>query len=342
MTGRRMGFVIGVILLAYLVSLFVSIYSSFKEATRKSTAVEMRHLIQRACSGKSNTTYSGTVSTTMIFCGRDYRTASTIRHRGNLERIDYNNGAVMISAADATRTYSPDTKTVTVSSPSVESKSASNLDLLLKNYELVSRGTDRVAGRETLVVELRPTRPGGPSKRLWLYPATDTILKMEDRTSSGKLKSRTEFTSIDFSKSIPDSAFQSAACGGSSCATVKECGPRGEAVDQAVGIKPSFPKYLPQGYVMDGVSVYHCACKCGHKAIHIRYTDGLNSISVYETPAKLACGDMCKIHCPSGGKCEVSDADQSQVATASISGRSIVVVSDLPKNEISRIAESIK
>jgi negative regulator of sigma E activity len=145
-----------------------------------------------------------------------------------------------------------------------------------------------------------------------------------------------EFTEINYSAEVPDDLFVSS---GKELAqaemTPAEAG-------KIVGVKVTLPKYLPAGYELDGATIHKCECECGHNAAHLRYTDGMNSLSVFETQIQPACnGPTCKVHCPAAGACEVSNAEQAQVATASSGGKAIVVVADLPKDEIERVAKSI-
>lgn len=304
--------------------------------------------LRRAYESAQRASYTGTVTTAVFYMGREFRTQSAVLHRGGEERIKYLSGPVagvlVVARRGETRTYQPGARQVIVSRAPGGRSDGAALDLLLANYAASLAGSGRVAGRSADIVAVTPRRRGNPSKKLWIDRGTGVILRSEDRSASGELRSRTEFTAIRCGASAPSAAFEPTADIGPAWTTKERDRELTQAeLQKAVGLRVVPPQYLPPGYVPDGMNVYSCACGCGHKAAHLRYTDGLNSISVFETPAHPACGSAaCSVHCPTTGRCQVRDARQARVATASSGTRSIVVVADLPEEEIARVAKSIQ
>lgn len=308
--------------------------------------VDGEETLRQAYERASRASYVGNVVSTVFDNGRESSTRSVIRHSSTGERIEYSAGPahnmIIIRDGGETRTYRPEVCRVVISR-APQTGAQQSLDLLLKNYSAVAGRSSRVAGRDVNVIRLTPRHRGNPSKKLWIDKTTGVILRSEDRSASGELKSRMEFTSVDYRAQSADIVLKEPGCVNASWVrTSAEQDISQRELEKAVGLRVERPGYLPAGYVADGFRVYQCNCKCGHKAAHLRYTNGLNSISIYETPIDMACGDMCKVHCPAGGRCEVRDAGRARVATAGTKDRTVIVVSDLPESEIRKVAESIR
>lgn len=301
--------------------------------------------LRQACSASRDLRYIATVNTTVSYCASRISTQSIVRHKNSVERIEYISGpargTIIVARNGETSTYKPDSGQLIVALGS--GKDLTDLDLLIRNYHVSLSGRDTVAGRTADIVELIPRYSGNPSKKLWIDREKGIILRSEDRTASGKIRSTMEFTSIDFLGSISDAAFEHPANAESTL--VKLAGERKLSraeLGKSVGISVTSPTYLPRGYILDSMRTYSCGCDCGHKAAHLRYTNGLNSISVFETPADGSCNHKgCRIHCSPSGRCEVRDVCQARIATTRSNGRSIIVVADLSEKEITKLVRSI-
>ena len=105
----------------------------------------------------------------------------------------------------------------------------------------------------------------------------------------------------------------------------------------AVGFKVVMPKYVPQGFELDAYRLYNCPCRCGHKSAYIRYTNGMDGISVFETPAGTGCGKMKGCIMP-GGWCNVQD----QTAMMTSDGKSFIVIGNVNPQELRRITDSLR
>ncbi len=301
-------------------------------------------ILKQSCAGFDKLDYSGTVTSTVSYCGHKIITRSTVRHKGKDERIEYLSGpvrgVVIINTGKENRIYQPNTGKIIISQ-TVDS-TRHDLVSLLNNYKAIKTADGSVAGRKVNIISLE-SKHNGPARKLWIDRKTGIILKSEEYSTDGRLRSRTEFTKISYApqhieavNKLPD--------------TVEAKWTREELdipsslaeVEKTVGIRTTLPAYMPGGYSLESASVYNCVCGCGNKAIHLRYTDGLNSISIYETPGSSQYGsNTCKIHCATKGRCVVADARQAQVATISIGKITVIVVADLSEAEITRIVDSI-
>ncbi|HOP80763.1 MAG TPA: sigma-E factor regulatory protein RseB domain-containing protein [Armatimonadota bacterium] len=278
----------------------------------------------RAYKAAQTLNYSGSVVTTINYCNNQLRSSSNVCCDGTAERIEYTSGPLKGKIV-ATRRKTGDVSDAT-------------LDLMLENYSAKLTGRDNVAGRDVNVVELTPKHKGNPSKRLWIDSETGLVLRSEDYSFDGSLRTKTVFTKVSYSRQ------DNQAKGNTDVLPVQFVKKMDKPdVEKAVGVKVSMPEYVPAGYVLDGISVHSCECSCSHKAAHIRYTNGINSISIFETPDSHTCGALdCGSLCPKDGGCEIRNACQARVALASSGGKNVIVVTDMPEQEIARITNSIR
>ncbi|MBI2842261.1 MAG: hypothetical protein HYX78_02560 [Armatimonadetes bacterium] len=301
--------------------------------------------LRQAYKASRSQSYTATVTNTLFYCGREYRTRSRVQRKGTLERIEYLSGpmegAVVVASGAVAGPRGRADSPAPVGSVRDANK---NIDLLLENYRACKLGRGTVAGRPVDIIELAPRYRGNPSKRLWVDRVTKVVLKSEDWSAQGRLRSRTEFTDVNYDVHLLDAVFKKSSTGANLASFGDGPDLNRAEIEKAVGIRISFPAYLPTGYVLHGIRVYDCGCcTCGHRSAHLRYINGLNSISIFETPASHNCGGgKCSVHCPSDGRCEVRNANQANVAIAARSDKTVIVVADLPKEQLTKIVESVR
>ncbi len=139
---------------------------------------------------------------------------------------------------------------------------------------------DRVAGRPTSVVEVRPAR-SGDSRRIWIDAEKWVPLRWEDRNRAGALLSRTTYTSIEFSSDLPP---------------IPPPAPAPKALPQQMslkeaeklaGFRASIPTYLPRGYRRQVVTV--TTIGKGQRLAHsisMRFSNGLDILTLFQAPAR--------------------------------------------------------
>src|SRR4029453_8039848 len=97
------------------------------------------------------------------------------------------------------------------------------------------------------VVTVRAPEPGKPLRRLWIDAGNRFPLKIEKFHADGELQSVSEFRSIEFPRSLPESLFRRPA---GAVMTHRSAGverpARLEQVKAALGIAPAAE--LPSGY----------------------------------------------------------------------------------------------
>lgn len=304
-------------------------------------------ILRRAQEQAPLRSYSATAQTSVTCEGKMTTSDVKVTHmQPNRCRIEYMSGPLrgVIVGNDAARAWRFDPKSgrLVVGSSSGCADEAGKLRFLLENHRVTLAGMDRIAGREAYALVVRPKGSSQIRKRLWIDTDSFVVLRQEDYDSSGKMQSSTRFTSIRFVESFPDKLFQSPK---GAKVTITEP-PFGGAMtlaklSEAIGFAVREPKYLPKGYRLDAHRLYPCPCGCPHKSACIRYTNGLNGISVFESKAGSGC--RAEAGCgrvPTGG-CAVTKADGNEIARLERDGISFTVVADVDQRELKRIVDSL-
>lgn len=154
------------------------------------------------------------------------------------------------------------------------------------NLQVELVGRDEIAGRTAYIVEVKPAlRRRGAGRRFWVDAEKWVKLKTEDIGPGGVVVSTSCYTRIDFVSAIPDQKFRFEP-------------PPGVRVEQE-GVPPHMlsvgdaqrqvkfrilePSYLPAGFKPVGATVVPFR---GGKLVALRYTDGVSSFSLFQTPGQ--------------------------------------------------------
>ena len=156
---------------------------------------------------------------------------------------------------------------------------AEGINLLQRNYDLRIAQGSPVADRPCTLLLVLPRHPGNPSKRMWVDQATGLVLRTELLSRRHNSISSSAFREIEIA---PDLTTQ---------ADLLQPPPRAlaPAVTTPLGFKPGYPRYLPPGYVFSGTDVINVGNLPG---AHLRYSDGLNTISLFQAPAEAFGGEQ--------------------------------------------------
>jgi negative regulator of sigma E activity len=299
----------------------------------------------RAYHAQQRLQYRADATATVLYCGQEFRTRCRVLRRGSDERIEYTSGPMkgltVTTVGGQTEVRGPEGRGEVLEGAAGRSGRLVALNLVLRNYEATHAGSECIGGRQTDIVDLTPRHRAGGSRRLWVDRGTGLVLRSREQSSSGQMRSSMELTRVVY---CPVSGGEIAASTGRQW-PASESAPRVTAQEAArrAGIVVNEPRYIPKGYELEGIRVHRCRCGCGQRAAHLRYTDGLNSISVFLTPSSPACAmGGCKVHCAGSSACEVRDSQQALVAATSSRGRSVIVVADLRQEELRKIAKSIQ
>jgi outer membrane lipoprotein-sorting protein len=186
-------------------------------------------------------------------------------------------------------------------------------ETLLANYELSASTSDKVAGRTTWRLTMKPKADGKPWQVLWIDQDTKVVLRSRRYIPKRSSASRAQFDSFEPRKPQDDALFEVAATSGAIQA-------RGLAPDfltldqlnQATGDKSRLPTRLPGGFVFESADVLPVH---GRKVLHARYTDGLIVVSLFQTDRRV------KI--PKGGVISPGNASLPGPLRASSAGKLI-------------------
>jgi outer membrane lipoprotein-sorting protein len=155
-----------------------------------------------------------------------------------------------------------------------------DVSLLLSNYEIILKGTEEIAGRQTQILEVKPFKSYNPAKKLWIDTETFMPLKKEHYNSDGVLATLTFYTQISYDTKIKEKDFSVPKDWRVVEAPRKMRKLAKKKIAEIVGFDVVEPKYMPEGYVLDGFYLFHPMPR--DRGVHIRYVDGINSISVFE------------------------------------------------------------
>jgi len=268
--------------------------------------------------------------------------------RPNRCRIEYLSGPMkgVLIGNDGKNSwrFDPRTGRLVISGNRSCGRPADRLHLLLENHNVSLEGKTRVAGREAYRLVVRPKSSRQVRKRMWMDTRTFVILRHEDYDSHGRLQSSTRFNRILFAKSFPDKLFQPPT--GPSIKVAKRAFDSVESLDRLakeVGFAVRVPGYVPAGYKLDGYRIHDCPCDCPHRSAYIRYSDGLSSISIFESKAGSGCQSKAGCGTSEGSKraCEPKRSDRGEVVSFENKGISYVIVADVDSRELTKIRESL-
>ena len=298
------------------------------ERLRAAEGAEER-LTLRAMLNTATFSRQGSVSSQVVVC----------RKQGNC-RWEYQSpawkGMVMIEKGDAVIRLGPAGRTASVG---CSQREPGTFNLLLKSYTVTAEMTEPIIGRSADVLVVKHREPGRPSKKVWVDCATGLILRSEYYDCDGKLATLSFYTDIEWNPQLDDSLFEIP--DGWKKVVVEDGADRHwerEGLSKEIAFKVSEPAYLPSGFALDGFHLYRC--RCGVASAHVRYVDGLNSVSVFERFTK----------CPGrgGGRgfgrgrgCELLANQPGRMLVRQLGDRTFILVGDLPEAELSKIADSI-
>jgi hypothetical protein len=121
-------------------------------------------------------------------------------------------------------------------------------------------------------------------------------------------------------------------------------------ISKAVSFNVVEPKYVPAGYVLDGFYLFHHPRR--GKAVHIRYIDGLNNVSVIEFLRPMEGHARGRMRGFGGGhqggrgwrggaKCELLDDYQGRIIRMPKGDLNLIFIGDIAENELRNMADSL-
>lgn len=217
-----------------------------------------------------------------------------------------------------------------------------NLGLLTKNYSAILGPNQVIAGRTARTVTLVNRYTHATTMRLWIDAATHLMLQRQVYASNGSLVEQMHFDDVSFTGSIADSTFDLPAH-----YTMVSGPSRGlPSVDPTsvmahAGFSTRVPRYLPEGFTPVAADL---ADENGVRTLHLLYSDGLRTISLFENDRGAAVDMSGYRTAPfAAGSVHGESVDQgpTKLLAWSQGGLHFALVGDLNRDELERIAASI-
>lgn len=294
-------------------------------------------LLEKAQAATSNTDYEGAMESRVLY--RNEWLSSDIRaffHKPDMWRMEYLSGkmkgVVCAEANEVLWRMEPETHQVIIAQghrpePWEQDK------LIEKNYSVAVGPRAQLAGRDTTELDLNPKNPGSPNRRFWVDNETRVILGWELLRLDGSPQSITKFKTVTF-KSQPDNIFQP---------------PHGKTMEKSpaqlnqpvtlvelqkkVGFPLVLPAWLPSGFRNQGHYLTECEDDCHAPVALSRFTDGQNTLSLFQGRHVIEPEPMNRTgHGSSGGQ---------HVVRIVRNGTNYVLIGNLDSAQLQKIIQSI-
>ena len=219
----------------------------------------------------------------------------------------------------------PERKLVTVSKmgdkPGLHPILPENLDKLGNYYTVNQMGEERIAGRDTSVLNVMPKDDYRYGYRYWLDNETRVLLKCDLLDENGSIVEQMMYTAFHNHASVPPTAF-----------TVPELkGYTRQTLDKSSGKQADLGwrvTNMPQGFMLTQSTVREAD---KNRSLHLMYSDGLASVSVFIEAA---------------GSSKHRLAGSSNMGALNVYGKQkdgvqITVMGEVPEATVVAIAESM-
>lgn len=220
----------------------------------------------------------------------------------------------------------PGRKLVTVSKvgdkPGLHPILPQNLDKLGNIYTVTQLGSDRIAGRDTTVLDVKPKDNYRYGYKYWLDNETSVLLKCDLLDETGDIVEQMMYTAFYDHSEVPPSAFKIPDLSGYTRQTVD----KNQGKQASIGWRAT---RMPQGFMLT-----KSTARSGKdsKSLHLMYSDGLASVSVFIEPGETSSHRL---------------AGASTMGALNIFGKQlndmqITVMGEVPEVTVAAIAESME
>lgn len=219
-------------------------------------------------------------------------------------------------------------------------------DLIRRNYELRLAGSENVAGRRALVLEVLSRAGGKPARKLWVG-RDGLVLQRRAYSEDGSETSAMRFTRVKALGKPEDEDFSFSPPPGVRVleSRIKPDYMDLEEAQAAGGGKPRLPGWLPPGYIFESVNVLPFK---GASLLHTRFSDGVDALSLFQYPPgarlRLGWGRMGrpKKTLVNGARARLAVTADNLVLEWRTPGHRFVLIGPLSAESMRRVAESVQ
>lgn len=203
-----------------------------------------------------------------------------VGERGVWESLEALNGEsrMIVRNNDEIMSFYPERKLVTISQAqnkaTLHPSLPANLDKLSQFYQIQQLDNDRIASRNTLVIDVRPNDNFRYGYRYWIDENTGVLLKCDLLNESGAVIEQMMFTSMVYMDQLPKSAFIEPSHEGYTLRRLEQQRGSTEDVEWTVNA-------LPKGFMLTQSTRRDYD---NGASLHLMYSDGLASVSVFIEP----------------------------------------------------------
>lgn len=168
-----------------------------------------------------------------------------------------------------------------------------NIQILLKNYKVRVLDGGSVAGRNTYLIEIDPKNFDRPSSKIWIDKEKSITLKTEQYNTKKVLQRVIAYSTIDFEPVIDDTSFQIPRKFWDKKKPFKQSDreeiwnytqekPDLDKIKDKVHFEIILPDRVPSGFALQSINIIKISKE---QNIHLKYTDGLTTLSVFQSPS---------------------------------------------------------
>ncbi len=239
---------------------------------------------------------SGNQTLTVIQHGRRLTSEIFVIHNGShASHVEYRRpaslaGEIIVDNGRMHWHYIPSTKTLEISPARRQQRRmrpAEVMNAVRRGAIVVSTvGNETVAGHPCRILQVSASQVSAPWRRFWVDPTNGAQLKTEEYDNSGNLSQVSFYTSLTYNPPIDNRDFQAPHVPSSVRIVAPETGTLLSSLDQAqtqAGFTLLRPAYLPPGFHFKAAEIEDYQ---GNKLADLHFNNGLNVISLFETPAR--------------------------------------------------------
>ncbi|TAM57733.1 DUF4367 domain-containing protein [bacterium] len=219
-----------------------------------------------------------------------------------------------------------------------------NFGLLTTNYRAVPGADDEIAGRKAHTLSLINRYSGVRLQRIWIDAQTSLLLAKERYHANGSVAYTSRYQEITY-RDVPQALFSTATPEGFTVKQGRDFGTPSHDLERVLSqadFSATGPRYLPEGFALVSGDVTTIR---GVRSLHLLYTDGLRSLSLFENVARNGGANFSGMQTHEarvGGHDATYVEDEPNLLLAwREQSLNFTLVGDLPLRELERIATSV-